>query len=347
VAAALVAWAGAACVGPAWAAEPAAGYASPEAAFEKGVAAYKSQSYAEAIPALKEVSAKGNEFAKFFADFYLARIYGDDVGGQTNHAKAYMLFRTLADEYTDVDPDDDARAPFVAKALIALAGYTRKGMRDLNLAANPRRAETYLHHAALFFGDKEAQFELAKLYISGGGRDDIRRGLHYLSALSEQSYPAAQALLAEQLWTGQHVKTDQRRALALITMAVETAPTHERPWIEDIYHSMFCAASSGTRQEADGLISRLRKMFARPSPAGVGGPGGRETLGERLCSNGDVVAIRRQPPSDAAVGAMPPVPASAVAISPPPAQAEVMKGSTLSIGFGSAKKSDPGAAQPK
>ena len=30
------------------------------------------------------------------------------------------------------------------------------------MGANPRRAASYLHHAAMFFGDKEAQFELAK-----------------------------------------------------------------------------------------------------------------------------------------------------------------------------------------
>src|SRR5262249_19742686 len=155
-----------------------------------GVAAYKAGSYETAMPALTEAAAKGNDAARFFAEFYLARIYGDNTSGLTNHPKAFMLYRKLADEYTDVDPDDDNRAPFVAKALVALAGYARSGMRDLNLPANPRRAQSYLHHAAIFFGDKEAQFELAKLYLSGSvSSDDARRGLHYLASLSEQGYP--------------------------------------------------------------------------------------------------------------------------------------------------------------
>ena len=123
-------------------------------------------------------------------------------------------------------------SPFVAKAFIALAGYVRGGLKDIGVAPNPRRAANYLHHAAIFFGDKEAQFELAKLYLSGeGGNDDVRRGLHYLSALSEQSYPAAQALLAELLWKGRFVKSDERRALALITMAAENAPA-SRPHLD-------------------------------------------------------------------------------------------------------------------
>jgi uncharacterized protein len=339
VAAALIAFAGAA-----WAAQPAVEYATPEAAFEKGVAAYKSGAFEAAVPALTEVTAKGSDTARFFAEFYLARIYGDDASGQTDHPKAFMLYRKLADEYTDVDPDDDARAPFVAKALIVLAGYAKKGMRDLNVPANAKRAETYLHHAALFFGDKEAQLELAKLYLAGDARDDIRRALHYLSSLSEQSYPAAQALLAEQLWTGQHLKLDQRRALALITMAVESAPIHERMWVEDIYHSMYCAASHDTRQEADGLVTRLRKMFARPS-ADAGGQSGREVLAERLCSNGETVAIHREAAPAGNAGA-PSVPPAAVAASPPPAHAEMMKGSAL-IGFGAAVGSGPNAVQKK
>jgi exopolysaccharide production negative regulator len=320
--------------GVAWAAEPAP-QETRDAAFEQGVAAYKAGTYTAAVPALTQAAANGNETARFFAEFYLARIYSDNASGQANHAKAFMLFRKLADEYTDIDPNDDHRAPFVAKALIVLAGYTKSGLRDLNMAPNPRRAVSYLHHAALFFGDKEAQLELAKLYLGGdGSRDDVRRGLHYLSTLSEQSYPAAQALLAEQLWVGEHVQADRRRALALVTMAVETAPAHDRIWIEETYHSMFCAASQGTRQEADGLMVRWRKMFARPVAefADRVGLGGREQLPERQCSNGETLAIRRN------------APIAAAATPVPPAQAEVViQGSTLSLGYRAASGPDPAA----
>ncbi len=331
VAAALIAFAGVA-----WASQPAPSEAS-DAALEQGVAAYKAGTYAAAVPALTQAAATGTDTARFFAEFYLARIYSDIASGQTNHAKAFMLYRKLADEHADIDPDDDHRAPFVAKALIVLAGYTKSGLRDLNMVANPRRAASYLHHAALFFGDKEAQLELAKLYLSGdGSRDDVRRGLHYLSSLSEQSYPAAQALLAEQLWIGQHVKVDQRRGLALIAMAVETAPAHDRIWIEEIYHSMFCAASQGTRSEADGLMARWRKMFARPAAdlAERVGLGGREMQPERQCSNGETVAIRR---------ALPVTTAAAAPL--PPAPREVVKGSTIPLGYRAA--SGPEAAAIK
>jgi hypothetical protein len=321
-----------AAAGTAWGSEPRTATA-PGAAFERGVAAYNTGVYSMAVPELVEAAASGSDTAKFFAEYYLARIYADTTSGQTNHAKAFMLFRKLADEFAEVDPEEDYRAPFVAKSLIMLAGYTKSGLRELQLAANPRKAANYLHHAALFFGDKEAQLELAKLYLSGDrSRDDVRRGLHYLSTLSEQSYPAAQALLAEQMWIGEHVKVDQRRALALITMAAERAPAHDRIWIEETYHSMFCAASQGTREEADGLMARWRKMFPVPAAdlADRPGLGSREMLPERQCSNGETITIRRSEPVTAAA-------------SPSPQPATVVRGSAVSLGYRAASGPDPSA----
>jgi hypothetical protein len=34
-------------------------------------------------------------------------------------------------------------------------------------------------------------------------------------------------------------------------MAAESAPVHERMWIEDTYHSIYCAATVSTRKMAD------------------------------------------------------------------------------------------------
>ncbi len=301
-----------------------------QAAFEKGLNAYKVGAYDVALPALAEAATKGGDQARFFAEFYLARIYSDNTGALSNHSKAYMTFRKLADENADVDPDDDQRAPFVAKALIALAGYVRTGVREIGLRPNPQRAIDYLHHAATFFGDKDAQFELARTYLSGDGpSDDVKRGLHYLSVLTEQSYPAAQAFLAELLWRGRHVKKDEQRALALITMAVENAPAHERIWIDETYQSIFCATTQGTRQEADGIVARWRRVFARPAsePADRMGLGGRELQPERKCANGEAVAVRREQQGDTAAA-------------PPPARIEVLKGNAASLGF-----RDVGAAE--
>jgi uncharacterized protein len=300
-------------------------YASPQAAFEQGLGAYKSGYYEIAIPALEEAAAKGVELNKFFAEFYLARIYSDNASAFANHAKAYILFQKFADNNADVDPDDGQRAPFVAKALTALAGYLRDGIRQIGVAPDQERAVDYLHHAATFFGDKDAQFELAKVYLGGVGTpEDVKRGMHYLSVLTEESHPGAQAFLADLLWRGRFVKKDERRALALIRMAVENAPEHERIWIEDIYQNIFCGASPGTRQQADGIVARWRKMFSRPSsPPGERMGLGAELQPQRACGNGEAVEFNRD-------GTKGPMPTLALPSATPPA---AVQGSTTGFGF--------------
>lgn len=303
-------------------------YASPQVAFEQGLGAYKSGYYEIAIPALEEAATKGAELNRFFAEFYLARIYSDNAGALTDHAKAYMLFQKLADDNADADPDDGQRAPFVAKALTALAGYLRDGVKEIGVAPDPERAIDYLHHAATFFGDKDAQFELAKVYLSGNGTpEDVKRGMHYLSVLTEESYPGAQAVLADLLWRGRYVKKDEKRALALISMAVENAPTHERIWIEDIYQNIFCGTTSGTRKQADGIVAVWRKMFSRPSNTAdrSGGLAGREAQPQRACGNGEVVDINRA--SAQSVAAEP------SATGPSALRPESMQGNTLGFGL--------------
>ena len=68
-----------AAAGVAWAGGDGVKYASPQAAFEQGLGAYKSGYYEIAIPALEEAAANGVELNKFFAEFYLARIYSDNA----------------------------------------------------------------------------------------------------------------------------------------------------------------------------------------------------------------------------------------------------------------------------
>ena len=84
---------------------------------------------------------------------------------------------------------------------------------------------------------------------------------------------------------------DQARALALISIAVENAPPHERLWIEDIYQNIFCGAAEGTRKQATGIVAQWGNRYGR-------NPDKRDQtdiLGqlagapERTCQNGERV----------------------------------------------------------
>ncbi len=240
-------------------------YATPEAAFDQGLGAYKAGYYEIAIPALLEAAERGGDRERFFARFYLARIFSDNSAATTDHARAYRLFDEIVTKSNDVEPDDGRRAPFVAKAMIALAGYLRTGLPQAGLNPDAERANDLLQDAASIYNDKDAQFELAKVQLApDASPEDIRLGVHYLSVLTNQGHPGAQAYLADMYWRGRFVGRDERRALALVKLALRNAPLQDRVWIEDVYQNIYCGASQGVRKQAEGTVAAWNKAFPRP-----------------------------------------------------------------------------------
>jgi hypothetical protein len=327
-------------------------FRSAEDALDQGMSAYAGGYYEIAIPALEYAASKD----LFLAQFYLARVYADNSGAQTDHAKAYMLYQRIANEYADIDPDDDKRAPFVAKALTALAAYVRDGIREIGLKPDLARAAEYLHHAATFFNDEDAQFELAKLYLTGDGvREDVARAKHWLSVLTQKGHAGAQAFLADLYWRGKHLPKDANKALALITVAVENAPAHERIWIEDIYQNIFCGTSAGIRKQAEGTVAVWRKQYGRSIDTRERSAlGGLVPHAERTCANGEPVMPVRRSSGEATMAASPEkavtAPPLAAAAPPPPAAAvgepkPFARGSASGLGLIDAGASGPGSAR--
>ena len=275
-------------------------FKSPEAAFEQGMGSWRGGFVEHAIPALKYAADRD----VFLAQFYLARIYADNATPYTNHANAYRLYQKIAHDHANIDPDDDHRAPFVARALTALAAYARNGLVQANVKADPARAVEYLRHAAQFFNDEEAQFDLSRHYLNGEGTpQDTRSGLHWLSVLTQRGHAGAQAYLADIYWRGRYnIPRDQMRAFALITVAVEHAPDSERVWIEDIYQNIFCGSSTGTRSQAQGMVADWRQKYGRSiSNTNRYSLGALPPMAERTCGNGEAVTplpSRTQLPGD-------------------------------------------------
>lgn len=269
-------------------------FKSADEALEKGVEHYRGGAFDRAIPALR--SAAGEEGrSRIPAQYYLARIFADPGTAVTDHRQAYNLFLQIATENAETIDPDDRRVPFVAKSLIAVAGYLRTGLAQIGLERDVVRAAQYLRYAATSFGDEDAQFELAKLYLKGEGVEDLPFARHYLSVLAQKGHPGAQAVLAEQYWKGGSVVArDQKRALALITVAVDNAPHQDRLWIADIYHNIFCGSSQGVRSNADGLVAYWRKQYQPLRSLDIQqrsslGAGGLEADAARRCSDGEPV----------------------------------------------------------
>lgn len=288
-------------------------FKSPDDALRQGISAFNGGYYELAVPALEAVVESNPSVGRF----YLARIYADNEGSYTDHAKAYKIFRSLADELQDVDPDDEVLAPIAARALTAVSKYQRAGLPDASVRADVTAADRALQRAALTFNNEDAQFELAKVLLRGegpditlGGPDDptskIANGRHWLSRLSRGGHAGAQAFLADLLWRGKFVKKDQPAALNLIDVAVTHAPPHERVWIEDIYQNIFCSAGEGVRQQATGRVAEWHDRYGRRTEKRVDKSGLDDLAVHpvRTCSNGEVV----RPMSDVTAQVAPSVP---------------------------------------
>ncbi len=265
-------------------------FVSPQVAFDQGVNAYRSGMFTIAEHALKYAAERGS----LMAQYHLARLYADPAAPFTNHARAYELYARIVNEHASrIDVDDDPRARYVGKSLTALAQYVLRGLPEFGVKSNPERAAGYFQEAATFFGDQDAQFELAKLYITGEGVEiNFRQATSRLSTLSQAGHAGAQAFLADLYWRSKAgLPHDPKRALALITVATENAPAHERIWIEDIYQSIFCGMSAGVRQQSEGHIASFRHRYS-PRP----GAEPQDTVGlapqaQRTCADGTPLPI--------------------------------------------------------
>jgi uncharacterized protein len=268
-------------------------FTSPEAAYEHGRSALQGGH--------PEMAIKAFEFAAehdiFLAQFFLARIYADNTVSYTNHIRAFELYQQIVTEHADVDVDDDQRARYVAKALVALAGYYQTGLPNAGVAQDLEQAATLLRNAAESFRDEDGQYEYAKILLKGEGvAANPRAAVYWLRSLSTRGHTSAQAFLADLYWRGTHVERDPTQALLLITLAAENAPTAERIWIEDKYQNIFCGAGEGVRKQAQGAVADWRTKYGRSvaERAPRDGLGSIQPRALRTCSNGETVAPGRR-----------------------------------------------------
>ncbi|HRD77461.1 MAG TPA: tetratricopeptide repeat protein [Hyphomicrobiaceae bacterium] len=269
-------------------------FRSPQAALSYGVGAARGGNISEAIPALEEAAAAGLLEGQYF----LAEIYADNRGNFTDHRKSFSLFQRIVEEHAgSVEADEKPESTYLAKSLVALAGYWLRGLPEMNVRPTPERAAYYLDMAANLFGDEDAQFELAKLYLVGEGvPKDLRLGLHYLSTLSSTNrHAGAQAFLADLYWRGKFVEKDQLRAFALIMTAVENASPADELWIDGIFATIYCGVPSDVRKQSDSYVAEFKRRYTpRVQPDRNGSA---SLTASRVCENGDPVPMLRKAPT--------------------------------------------------
>ncbi len=203
------------------------------------------------IDALKYAAAGGQSLAQW----KLGRMYAAGEGVPHDDARAYEYFAQIVNNY-DEDTANRREIGIVASAFVAVGIYALNGLPQIQLKADVLRAQELFQYAASTFGDPNAQYNLARIYLDGAGlKRDPRQAAGWLLLAAEKNHMEAQALIGNLLFTGQGIQRQRARGLMYLTMAVENAgddPKHV--WVGDLREKALKAASDSERQLAAAML---------------------------------------------------------------------------------------------
>jgi hypothetical protein len=172
-----------------------------------------------------------------------------------SESSAISYFRGIINEFDNISAHDK-RSQHVAAAFLEMARFYKSGSPEANIAVNPAQAFSFLHHAASYFGDPAAQFELAKLMMDGDGvTKNTRVAAQWLLSASRKGYAPAQALLGNILWHGgDGVKRAAGDGLGLLAIARRNALGEDKVWVNRMYETARSEALPIEIMEANAFI---------------------------------------------------------------------------------------------
>ena len=192
---------------------------APAEALKYGLSSYKSGDKETAAEALGFAADKGNPIAQW----KLGRMYAEGDGIARDDYKAFELFSEMADAHADDGPTQP-NSRFISNAFVALGGYYQNGIPNTEVKQDPARARQIYAYAASYFGDAEAQVNLARMYYDGeGGERDPLQAARWAKLAADKGNVGAQALLGHLLFEGDGVPRQSVLGLMYLTVARERA----------------------------------------------------------------------------------------------------------------------------
>lgn len=222
--------------------------ASSRDMFSLGFAAYKRGEKAEAIEALQQAAGLGHPGARW----KLGQMYADGDGVVEDDFEAFKMFEQIVRDQED-DTASSPNAAYVASAVVALADYVRNGIPGTPVKPDPSQARQLYTHAATYFGDARAQFELGRMLLAGeGGKANPRQAARWLKLAAHKGYAKAEALLGYLLFDGETIslRAEPIRGLAMLTRALKIATPKEREWIRPLQEEAFSLSNEDDRRTA-------------------------------------------------------------------------------------------------
>jgi TPR repeat protein len=185
----------------------------------------------------------------------MGRRLAQGQGVRKSESSAVSYFKGIISEFEDIGAHDK-RGPQVAAAFLEMARFYKNGAPEAKIDANPAQAFSFLHHAASYFGDPAAQFELAKLLMSGEGvTKNTRAAAQWLLSASRKGYAPAQAMLGDLLWHGSDgVKRVAGDGLGLLAIARRNALGADKAWVSKMFETARSEAQPSEILEANAFI---------------------------------------------------------------------------------------------
>ena len=184
------------------------------------------------------------------AQWKLGRMYANGDGVTQDDLRAFEYFSRIANAHAEDSPSAPQSA-IVANAFVALGRYYLNGIPNSKIKPDQERAREMFSYAASYFGNADAQYDLARLYLKGVGssRDDFRYGARWLGMAAQKGQHQAQAMLGQMLFNGDQLPRQAARGLMWLTLARDSAGPDET-WIKDSYNRAIAKASDDDRAMA-------------------------------------------------------------------------------------------------
>jgi TPR repeat protein len=187
------------------------------------------------------------------AQWKLGRMYADGDGVAQDDLRAFEYFSRIANSHAEDSPSAP-QAAIVANAFVALGRYYLSGIPNTKIKVDADRAREMFSYAASYFGDADAQYDLARLYLSGiGAPKDPRYGARWLGLAAQKGQRQAQATLGQMLFNGDQLPRQAARGLMWLMLASENA-TPDESWIKESYIKAIAKASQDDRAMAGQML---------------------------------------------------------------------------------------------
>jgi uncharacterized protein len=177
-------------------------------------------------------------------------MYADGDGVTQDDLRAFEYFSRIANQHAEDSPSAP-QATIVANAFVALGRYYLNGIPNSKIKSDPDRAREMFSYAASYFGNADAQYDLARLYLrnAGASRDDFRYGTRWLGLAAQKGQHQAQAMLGQMLFNGEQMPPQRARGLMWLTLARDSALPDEG-WIKESYNKAIAKANDNDRAMA-------------------------------------------------------------------------------------------------